>query len=215
MNSLKKWICLLIALTLLLNLSACTIPTPGFVDYDVSRYIRALLDSSYHDDHEDFIKITGASQEEAQQNCASTVQNAAVHFCNTYGLSPTDDQLREIEVVMKRAFELTKYTVKDERKVDGGYYLEVEVASITNFEDREADMESMKAASQKTAKDAGESASELYMEQVLEFCKRELSNISYDADARTVPLDIRQTDQGELQLDLNQLKIIDETVIRF
>ncbi len=215
MKSLKKWIALLLILTLLLSLSACTIPTPGFVDYDVSRYIRALLDSSYHDEHEDFIKITGASLENAQQNCTSTVQNAAVRFCNTYGLSPTDDQLQEIEVVMKHAFALTKYTVKDERKVDGGYYLEVEVASITNFEDRETDLDAMKDSAQETANETGESASELYVEQVLDFCKRELSNISYDVEARTVPLDIRQTDQGELQLDLNQLETIDETVIRF
>ncbi len=262
MVTLKKWTAFLLSAALAAVLSACTIPAPGFVDYDVSGYVQALLDSSYHDSHEALMEISGISEADAQKNSTTTVENAAVHFCNTYGISPSDDQLQELQVIMKQAFSLTKYTVKEERKVETGYYLEVEIASITNFEGRAADIEKLKTEAQNEAagigtrpaassgnedggtgenededsgdpngeESSGESSSppappvssgekadvnDLFVNKVLEFCKQELANISYDVDTRTVPLDILQTEKGELQLDLNQIEKIDQTVIRF
>ncbi len=248
----KRWkqaalaLCLLLALTL----SGCS--APGFADYDVSGYIQALLDSSYHDSHGKLMEISGVSEEQARENNISTVENAAVQFCNAYGILPSDEQLSKLQAIMKHAFSLTKYTVKDERKVDTGYYLEVEIASITNFENREADIEKLKTDAQQEAtaantartpvasggdgsedEDGGDGdtssvpvyqgglreeqvdANELFVEKVLEFCTQEVANISYDPETRTVALDIRQTEKGELQLDLNQIATIDQTVIRF
>ena len=256
---------LLTAAVLVASLAGCNIPVPGYADYDVSGYIQALLDSSYHDTHEALMELSKITEESAKANNTTTVENAVVNFCNTYSLSPSDAQLQELEKVMRQAFALTKYIVKDERKTDTGYYLEVEIASITNFEGREADIERLKAAAQQEAlaantakpavqpgtvddddddsydddyddygdeegdEDDGDSdepdqtlpqgekvnANELFLERVLDFCKQELANISYDPEMRTVALDIRQTAQGELQLDLNQIDTIDRTVIRF
>lgn len=242
-------------------LSACSIPRPGFADYDVSGYVQALLDSSYHDSHEKLAELSDVSAETAKENNTTTVENAAVRFCNAYNILPSDEQLQELEVVMKQAYALTKYTVKEERKVDTGYYLEVEVAAITNFEGREADIEKLKAAAQAEVsntnavpsvsspssgeessldedswedEDFSEESSEvssfpaapessgekvdvnaLFVDKVLEFCKQELANISYDADTRSLPLDVRQTEEGELQLDMDQIESIDQAVVRF
>ena len=247
---------LLTAGLLIMSLAGCAIPVPGYADYDVSGYIQALLDSSYHDSHEALMELSKVTEESAKANNTTTVENAVVIFCNTYDLSPSEEQLAELEKVMRQAFALTKYMVKDERKTDTGYYLEVEIASITNFEGREADIERLKAAAQQEAAaanapktavrpdtsddddddsyddDTGEddgdeepvqevppeervNANDLFIEKVLNFCKQELANISYDPEMRTVALDIRQTDKGELQLDMNQLDTIDKTVIRF
>ena len=253
---------LLTAGILIASLAGCAIPVPGYADYDVSGYIQALLDSSYHDTHEALMELAKVTEESAKANNTTTVENAVVNFCNTYDLSPSEEQLQELEKVMRQAFALTKYMVKDERKTDTGYYLEVEIASITNCEGREQDIERLKAAAQQeaavansakpavqpdTSDDDGDSyddedgydddadeddgdtdeepaqeepiekvnANDLFIEKVLNFCKQELANISYDPEMRTVALDIRQTDKGELQLDMNQLDTIDKTVIRF
>lgn len=250
-EKLRKWAVSALCILLALALSGCAIPTPGFADYDVSGYIQALLDSSYHDSHEKLMEIAEISEEKARENNTSTVENAAVHFCNAYGISPSDEQLQQLQTIMKHAFSLTKYTVKDEKKVDTGYYLEVEIASITNFEGREADIEKLKTEAQQEATaantarpsvvdpsgeesgddDPGETSSapayqgglrgekvdanDLFVEKVLQFCTQEVANISYDPETRTVALDIRQTEKGELQLDLNQIAAIDQTVIRF
>ena len=44
----KRLPALLLAVVLAVSLSGCAIPIPGFADYDVSGYVKALLDSSYH-----------------------------------------------------------------------------------------------------------------------------------------------------------------------
>ncbi len=246
MSVLKRCLVLVSGCLLAAVLSACTIPSPGFADYDVSGYIQALLDSSYHGENEDLMAIAAITEEQALEYNTTTVENAAVTFCNTYGLSPSDEQLAELQIIMTQAFSLTKYTVKDERKTDTGYYLEVEVASITNFAECGTEIEELKEEARQEATAANNSQSEasglenstegeespevssaaapggetidantLFIDKVLDFCKRELANISYDQETRSLPLDIRQTDQGELQVDLNQIDAIDKTVVRF
>lgn len=209
-----------------LSLGACAVPVPGYSDYDVSAYIQALLDSSYHDSHEALMETAHMTEEGARGNNATTVENAAVRFCNTYSISPSQQQLEELQMVMKQAFALSRYTVKEERKVTGGYYLEVEVYSILNFENKQSDINQMKEEARQAALQAGSSSSEegqsaildpndLFVEKVLAFCKQELANITYDEAPRVKPLDIVQTEDGELQLDLNQIDAIDLEVIRF
>lgn len=249
MGILKRCLTLALGCLLALSLSACTIPSPGFADYDVSGYIQALLDSSYHGENDSLMAIAAITEEQAREYNVTTVENAAVAFCNAYSLSPSDEQLEELQKIMKQAFSLTKYTVKDERKTDTGYYLEVEVASITNFAECGEKIEELKEEARQEATAANspppvvsgpESAPEetegedlsqapvpeapsggtvdanaLFIQKVLDFCKRELANISYDQETRSLPLDIRQTDQGELQVDLNQIDTIDKTVVRF
>lgn len=251
MRLMKKSIILALALVLALSLYGCSIPMPGFVDYDVSGYIKALLDSSYHDSHADYISVAMATEEEAKSNNTTTVENAAANFCNTYGISPSDQQMQELEKVLRQAFALTRYTVTDEQKVETGYYLEVQVTSITNFSGRQRDIEKLKTEAQEEAtrvntdepgsvsgdedieydeygneispessQKAPESsehvdANALFVDKVLDFCKKELANITFDQESRTIALDILQTEEGELQLDLNQIDTLDKTVLRF
>lgn len=243
-----------------LALSGCTIPMPGFADYDVSGYFQAYLDASYHASYSEYIAITAETEDAAQKINAATAENAAVNFCNAYSISPEDSQLQELQVVMRQAFALTKYTVKDEQKVDGGYYIEVEITPISNFAGRSNDIEKLRQAAQNEAtatnytdvssdessdeysddysddysndysddsstdSSTGDSpaagnktvdANSLFVDKVINFCKQELANISYDSEARTIALDIIQTDGGELQLDTTQLDVIDKTAVRF
>lgn len=241
MSLWKKSVVALLCFVLLLSCAACT---PHFAEYDVSAYVQGLLDSTYHADHTALEEITGISLADAQENNDTTVTNAAVLFCNTYSISPSESQLAELEAIMRQAFSLTKYTVKEERKVESGYYLEVEVAAITNFKDCDDKIEAIRQevqggtiiADEPAESDAEDSeevesyttesipqtttadsadANDLFVQKVLDFCKQELANISYDTDTISLPLDILQTEDGELQIDLNQLETIDRAVIRF
>ena len=58
-------------------------------------------------------------------------------------------------------------------------------------------------------------AHELYVGKVIEHCRGRLAQMEYQSSPVTIALDIRQTDQGELQLDMNQIEDIDKTVLLF
>ena len=147
----KRLPALLLAVVLAVSLSGCAIPIPGFADYDVSGYVKALLDSSYHQENEEFMSITGATKTAAQQNNTDTVENAAVLFCNTYGLYPNEEQLQELQEVMRTVYRQTQYTVKEEQKTDKGYYIEVEIRPIINFQNRTAELAKLKTEAQDEA----------------------------------------------------------------
>ena len=259
----KRWLAVVCAVLLAAALAGCSIPMPGFADYDVSAYIQGLLDSSYKASHGEFMSLASATLEDAQENNTTTVENAAVEFCNTYNLLADDTQMDRLEDIMARALTQARYTVKEEQKVDTGYYLEVDVSSIINFSGLTRQLESLRQQAQDEATadedsssqpeddryvasegydeygnyvtydqygdpydpDEEESSSsapeidtvdvnQLYTDLVLDYCEGQLADLRYDEEPRTVALDILQTDQGELQLDMNQIKTIDQTVLR-
>ncbi len=160
MRPIKKLASLFLCLLLAAAFSGCdALPMMGFDDYDVSGYIQALLDSSYRNAHEAFMTVTQADQAAAQENNSSTVQNAAVNFCNTYGLSPTEAQMATLEEIMGLALSQARYTVKEEQKVNSGYYIEVDVSPIVNFAGLSAQLDTLRAQAENEAEAANRSAS--------------------------------------------------------
>ncbi len=262
MNLKKRFLLLVSALLVASSFSACTLPLPGFDDYDVSSYVKAFLDSSYLQKDEDFIAITASTREGARQNNADTIENASVVFCNTYGISPSEEQMTKLRQVMQSVYRQAKYTVKEERRTEEGYYLEVEISPITNFNGRSADLEKLKTEAEAEAaaanREAEESSKEpeeegddeydeygeydeydeydeeeepepiatpmpaapvkqvdpkeLFVDKVIAFCEKEAGAISYNTPV-SISLDILQTAEGELQIDMNQINTIDRTVL--
>lgn len=253
----KAFAAMALAAVLALCLGGCDIPMPGFADYDVSSYIQAYLDSSYHNANESIVALGHTTAQAAADNHATTVENAVVNFCNTYGLAFTEEQQAQLREVFSQVLQQAQYTVREEQKVDTGYYIEVEVTPIVNFSDCSAQLEALRQQAQEEADalntpspspepeededgdgwedDWGEeerendeeespiatpkpvttqvNPQELYMEKVVEFCRQQAAAIDYGV-ARTMSLDIRQTDEGELQLDLNQIENIDQTILQ-
>lgn len=253
----KKIAALLLAVLTAFSLGGCDIPMPGFADYDVSGYIQALLDSSYHNEHGGFMSVVGATEQAAAENHTTTVENAVVNFCNTYGITPSDGPMEQLRGIFSELLQQAQYTVREEKKVDTGYYIEVEVAPIANFSDCSTQLQALRSQAQQEADaanapepeedeygsdedengegweewgDDGEEEtviatpkpsappqvdpSELYLEKVVEFCRQQAGAVSYGVP-RTMSLDIRQTEEGELQLDMNQIEKIDGTVLQF
>jgi hypothetical protein len=155
-----RWITVVAAAAMSLLLTGCSLPMMGFADYDVSGYFQALLDSSYKGQNTEYVDIAATTEEKAMQNNTATVQNAAVNFCNTYGITPSDEQLTQLEEVMRQALLQADYTVKDEQKVDTGYYLEVEIIPIVNFSGLESEIDKLRDKAQDEASQAQKEAEE-------------------------------------------------------
>ena len=284
-----RWRSLAAAAAMSLLLTGCSLPMTGFADYDVSGYFQALLDSSYKGKNTEYVDIAATTEEKAMQNNTTTVQNAAVNFCNTYGISPSDQQLSQLEEVMRQALLQVDYTVKDEQKVEGGYSLEIEITPIVNFNDLESEIGQLRDEAQEEATQALEeanrqeessssddsygygdddgygygygdsyddsdsygyddsynsygddsygdssssqessqdedgnqeetssvSANDLFVNKVVEYCQELVQDIRFGDQPVIITLDILQTEDGELQLDTNQLDTIDRTVLQF
>ena len=271
----KRWALAAVAAVLSLTLTGCSLPMMGFADYDVSGYFQALFDSCYKGENEAYMAVAATNEQSAQENNNTTVENAAVNFCNTYGLNPSEEQLTQLEDVMRQAFLQADYTVTDEQKVEGGYYLEVEIDPIVNFSGLEDKVEELRKEAQDEATQANSSSSQededsdgdygsedgygdygyddsgyddgsdygyedssqeessssqdssdtedtgvvdanaLFVDKVITFCQGQLEFLTHGDETVTIALDIRQTSDGELQLDTNQLDTIDRTVLQF
>ncbi len=265
MKPAKRWAAVIGCLLWVISLSGCDLlPTADFDDYDVSGYIQALLDSSYRNSHEEFMVVAQTTLENAQVNNQTTVENAAVHFCNAYSLTPTptEEQLATLRGIMGQLLLSAQYTVKEEQKVDTGYYIEVEVTPIRSLAGLGGELTNLRADALNEAnavnnppsptptgeEEAGEDqeggedswdweeeeptpepsptpaptpegkrvdSGKLYIDKVLELCQSKVGNVEYQAEPVTIALNIVQTSQGELQLDMNQIEQIDQTVLLF
>lgn len=253
MKRAKKWAALLLCVLLGGACAGCgLLPSTDFNDYDVSSYIQALLDSSYHNSHQDYVAITQAQEEAAQANNTTTIENAAVNFCNAYNISPSEEQMEKLQGIMGQALLSAKYTVKEEKKIETGYSIEVEVSPITSFAGLEQELARLRTQAQEEAAqanlgalagengDGGEEegaedetgeegaeptptpvpaakvdAQELYVDKVLEYCQAKAAAVEFQGQNTSIVLDIRLTGKGELQLDLNQIDDIDQTILLF
>ena len=149
-NGMKRAALGLAAAALCLGLMGCSLSS-GFADYDVSGYFQALLDSSYKNQNENYATVAATTEENAQQNNTTTVRNAAVNFCNTYGVTPSDDQLSQLQEVMSQALAQASYTVQDEVKTETGYTLEIVIDPIVNFSDMGDDIRQLRNQAQDEA----------------------------------------------------------------
>jgi len=245
----------LLAVLLCMGCAGCDIlPSEEYDDYDVSGYIQALLDSSYHNSHQTFITITQAAEDSAQANNTATVENAAVNFCNAYSLNPNEEQMERLEGIMAQALLSARYQVEDEVKVETGYTIQVTVSPIISFSGLTEEFTALRSQAQEEAAstnmanlngggdnggdgseddwddswdEEGEEptptpqptpqvdASQLYVDKVLDLCQAKAAAPEFDQTDSVIVMDIRLTNNGELQLDLNQIDEIDRTVLRF
>lgn len=254
----KKVAGLLSALLLIVTLSGCGAFSPSFLDYDVSGYVTSLLGSSYLQNHTGYMEFTKRSEEVALQNNTTTVQNGAVYFCNAYGIYPSDEQMTQIEEIMRQAYLLSKFTVKEKVKTDTGFTVDVVIEPLTIFQNCTAEFETVRkgikngalkvgsgAGSVATPKaessEAGEERSDensdegdgegskapessaaavntldqntLFVNEVIRICQEKVNAAPTYGSAVTITMNILQSEEGDLSLDLKQLEEIDRTVL--
>lgn len=131
----KKLTAILLAITLVFSMTGCGVFKSKFPDYNVTGYINALLNSSYHGNSEDLIEITMQTQEDADKNMQITIDNGSVYFCNAFAINPSDEQMQRIRQLVEKAYNLSKYTVSQKKEISDGYNVDVEYEPITVFAD--------------------------------------------------------------------------------
>lgn len=236
---------LLALLVIAAALSGCTIPTKGYADYDVSAYIRSLLNSSYYASHEEYMSYANTTEEAAQEeNNDTVVANGATHFCLANNLAPTDEQFERIEALVKSAYAESKFTVNTQISTDTGYNIDVEINPITNFTDISEDIEEIiQNAKDSAAKEEYNSHSssdededsedEEDSENSAETTSTTNDDLQYEitekvillltnsleeisyGDTKLISLEIRLDSDGNLSLNQTQIEEIDNTVIDF
>lgn len=140
-----RFTALVMVLVLVMSaISGCKAIQPRFGDYDVSGYIKALLDSSYKGDHSAYMLVAQSAADQAEENHQLTIENGAIHFCNAFGIYPSEDQMKEIEAFIGKAYSLAEYKVYDEVKNAQGYTVEIEITPLTVFRDLTASFEKAK-----------------------------------------------------------------------
>ncbi len=105
----------------------------GCTKFDACAYMQAILDVSYKNETEDYIEITGATQEEADEIFQKNL-DATMHEFNTADLS------EELEKNYRSLFEETvkqvKYTVGEAAEgEEDGYTVKIAVEPILLFDD--------------------------------------------------------------------------------
>ena len=133
---IKRLIIGLVAVVFLAGtMGGCDQFAPKFTEYPVSEYISALLYSSYKGEHSDFIDFTQSTELEAQENNTLTVENGAVHFCNAFGIYPTDAQMTRLQDIVRKAYSQTEFIIREEAKTSEGYKVDVDIQPLVTFRD--------------------------------------------------------------------------------
>ncbi len=122
---------------ILLTATGCNVFRSEYPDYDVSGYIKALLDSSYLGQNEELIDITNQSEEKANENVNLTIDNGVIYFCNAFqiGDRASESQKNEIREIVKSAYALSKYSVAEKQETTSGYAVNVEIEPLSVFTD--------------------------------------------------------------------------------
>ncbi|WP_099205463.1 hypothetical protein [Scatolibacter rhodanostii] len=131
----RKMLAIFGALVLTLSMTGCHVFRSEFPDYDVSGYITALLNSSYHGDNAALIDITNQTEAKANENRQTTVENGVIYFCNAFEINPSEAQKAKIEELVTKAYGMSKYTVRDKQENNKGYVVDVEIEPLTLFAD--------------------------------------------------------------------------------
>ena len=103
--------------------------------FDPSAYVQASLDAAIHGDYAQYMELTGATEEEAQEEFGDVMEGFNEGI-SELGLS--DEMNEQFETLMVDVCKKTKYQVGESREIAGGYEVDVEIQPITNVFDAEA-----------------------------------------------------------------------------
>lgn len=125
-----------------------TVLLGGCTKFDACAYMQAILDVSYRNETGDYMELTGATQEEANEIFQNNL-DATMHEFRTAELS------EELEESYRSLFEKTirqvKYTVGEAAEEEDGYTIDISVEPILLFDNTYEDFQ----------KKAGEYADEI------------------------------------------------------
>lgn len=209
MKNIKKIISLILIAAMALSLTGCQ---PPVQDYDVSGYLRAVLDCCYLGETEEYIAFTGATQEQAEEVHNTTVANAAVRFCQKYKMNADEEQMDKIEEIMAEALAHSQYTVFKKVETDYGYDVKVEYEVQTTL--REIDYKIKNIVDSAYNEGTRTNLGAEHIDEIIEECNYALEYPIY-SNTEEITFDILVDEDYYLSLNVDLYDIIDEEILVF
>lgn len=130
-SAMKKFTSLILCCTLVFSLTACR-------DKKIDRYqdyIKSLIAINYMGATEDYIKATGANQEDADALYESNAEHLADNILTYYSITITDapDMRQGYVDLAKNIYNKVNYKVSEARKDGSAYLVDVTIYPINLF----------------------------------------------------------------------------------
>lgn len=189
--------------------------------FDPVEYVQAVLDASYKNQTEAYVKITGVSEEEAGQIFEDNLDATMEQFAS----SPMPEELKpKYRELFAQLAEHVSYTVGEAvREEEGSYSVPVKVKPVTLFTDT---YEAFRQKAQEYADQVTDSVmggvemptDEEMQAQVYEIYYEVLSDGINDGmmygEAKDVTLHVRKNDRGDYEIDDSDMKELDSLLIQ-
>ncbi len=126
----KTYLLILILPLLLVSLTGCSLFGNGKKAY--ANYVQCLLDVNYKAEFTDYMKITGATQEEAQKVYDDGLNYLADSLMTAYGITDVEgsDIKEQFTELAKNIYSHASYEITDVTKTDGIYQVTVTIYPI-------------------------------------------------------------------------------------
>ena len=227
-HTLRRLLCLLLSAAALLSLTACTSPleeklweilTPTLVQGD--------LDALYLGEfNENYLDLTGASQEDCQSAYEQNLSLSADTFAQCFGITNLTDDLRgEVKELYREIYARAHYSVGGAAQVDETHYtvtvnvepmdfftpvLEGFDGAMTDFRARWIDYVDISRMT-----DEQYAAFELdWAQSILAWCRQNLESITY-LPVQTVEISVTQGSDGLWSTDADSVQAFDEAVLYY
>lgn len=126
----KKLAAILLVLLTVCAMTGCSLFGNGKKTYET--YVKSLLDVNYKAEFTDYMKITGATQEEAQKVYDDGINYLAEALMTAYGINDIEGSTIKSQFVdlAKNIYSHASYEITDVSKADGTYQVTVTIYPI-------------------------------------------------------------------------------------
>lgn len=191
-----KWI----TMSVLVSAMALLVTACG-PSFDAGKYVQSGLDVATRGEYTDYVKITGISEEEAQQEY-DDILNSFTEQMEELGLS--DEMNEKYRTFFVDLLEKTKYEIKEVREGEekDSYEVDVEIQPVTGvFNDLEDELNNLANDYLAELLTSGEIPTEeeitaWAVEQVYELLAARLDDVSY-GDSEIVTVTVAKGDDGK------------------
>ncbi len=206
MSSLvKKLAAGLAAAILMVTLAGCstiisTVLNP--TGFDASDYVKSILDSTYLEEYDDYMKITEATLEQSVEEYESKLDSEAAYFEQYFDIRLVSEEThQQIKDLYKDVYKNAKYEVVKSTKSDDSYLVEVKFQPMDFIQKMNGDMQEY--IDQFNARfDAGEfddldeqAYEDEYAAGVLKLASKHKGNIGYEEE-KTLVIKVQKDSDG-------------------
>jgi len=126
---LKKFLPVLLAVTLVTGLSGCSVIESVFGNKSKTygEYVQSLLDSSFKEEFDKYMELTESTKSEAQASYDEYMEYEAELFLTYMEASVTGEAIEDILPAVKAFYKEASYQVSKAEKVDGNFVVTVTV----------------------------------------------------------------------------------------